>query len=56
VAGRGLTDEEIAAHLVISPFTAKTYISRAMTEPGADRAQPVVFAYESEHGRGAGEG
>lgn len=48
LAARGLTNEEIAAHMVISPFTAKTHISRAMTKLGArDRAQLVVFAYES---------
>ncbi|GGT20913.1 hypothetical protein GCM10010254_46720 [Streptomyces chromofuscus] len=34
--------------MVISPFTAKARISRAMTKPGArDRAQLVVFACES---------
>jgi DNA-binding NarL/FixJ family response regulator len=48
LAARGLTNEEIARHMVISPFTAKTHISRAMTKLGArDRAQLVVFAYES---------
>ncbi|MFD7864235.1 response regulator [Streptomyces sp. NPDC057682] len=48
LAARGLTNEEIAAHMVISPFTAKTHISRAMTKLGArDRAQLVVFVYES---------
>ncbi|MEU9911085.1 MULTISPECIES: response regulator transcription factor [unclassified Streptomyces] len=48
LAARGLTNEEIAAHMVISPFTVKTHISRAMTKLGArDRAQLVVFAYES---------
>ncbi|MCX4904195.1 response regulator transcription factor [Streptomyces sp. NBC_00878] len=48
LAARGLTNEEIAAHMVISPFTAKTHVSRAMTKLGArDRAQLVVFAYES---------
>ncbi|WP_308284728.1 response regulator transcription factor [Streptomyces longispororuber] len=48
LAARGLTNEEIAAHMVISPFTAKTHISRAMTKLAArDRAQLVVFAYES---------
>jgi DNA-binding NarL/FixJ family response regulator len=48
LAARGLTNEEIADHMVISPFTAKTHISRAMTKLGArDRAQLVVFAYES---------
>ncbi|MBB4794628.1 DNA-binding CsgD family transcriptional regulator [Streptomyces nodosus] len=34
--------------MVISPFTAKTHISRAMTEPGArDRARLVVLAHAS---------
>ncbi|RII09283.1 Transcriptional regulatory protein DegU [Streptomyces sp. YIM 130001] len=48
LAARGLSNEEIAAHMVISPFTAKTHISRAMTKLGArDRAQLVVHAYES---------
>ncbi|MFD7713391.1 response regulator [Streptomyces sp. NPDC059785] len=48
LAARGLSNEEIAAHMVISPYTAKTHISRAMTKLGArDRAQLVVFAYES---------
>jgi DNA-binding NarL/FixJ family response regulator len=48
LAARGLSNEEIAAQMVISPLTAKTHISRAMTKLGArDRAQLVVFAYES---------
>ncbi|MFD5649222.1 response regulator [Streptomyces sp. NPDC127039] len=48
LAARGLSNEEIAAHMVISPLTTKTHISRAMTKLGArDRAQLVVFAYES---------
>ncbi|MFE0514786.1 response regulator [Streptomyces sp. NPDC058964] len=48
LAARGLSNEEIAVHMVISPFTAKTHVSRAMTKLGArDRAQLVVFAYES---------
>lgn len=48
LAARGLTNEELAAHMVISPFTAKTHISRAMIKLGArDRAQLIVFAYES---------
>jgi DNA-binding NarL/FixJ family response regulator len=46
VAG-GLTNDEIADRMVISPATAKTHVSRAMTKLGArDRAQLVVFAYE----------
>jgi DNA-binding NarL/FixJ family response regulator len=47
VAG-GLSNEEIANRLFISPATAKTHVSRAMVKLGArDRAQLVVFAYES---------
>ncbi|MEU7208933.1 response regulator transcription factor [Streptomyces sp. NPDC044989] len=48
LVARGLNNEEIAAHMVVSPLTAKTHVSRAMTKLGArDRAQLVVFAYES---------
>jgi DNA-binding NarL/FixJ family response regulator len=44
----GLSNDEIAARLTMSPLTAKTHVSRAMTKLGArDRAQLVVFAYES---------
>lgn len=44
----GLTNEEIAGRLVVSPLTAKTHVSRAMIKMGArDRAQLVVLAYES---------
>jgi len=47
VAG-GLSNDEIAERLVVSPATAKTHVSRAMTKLGArDRAQMVVIAYES---------
>jgi DNA-binding NarL/FixJ family response regulator len=47
VAG-GLSNEEIAAQLYISPATARTHVSRAMVKLNArDRAQLVVFAYES---------
>ena len=48
LVGRGLSNNEIAARMVISPATAKTHVSRAMTKLDArDRAQLVVFAYES---------
>jgi DNA-binding NarL/FixJ family response regulator len=48
LVSRGLSNEEIAAHMIISPATAKTHVSRAMTKLGArDRAQLVVFAFES---------
>lgn len=44
----GLSNDEIAERLVISPTTAKTHVSRTMMKLGArDRAQLVVFAYES---------
>ncbi|HEY1626534.1 MAG TPA: response regulator transcription factor [Streptosporangiaceae bacterium] len=44
----GLSNDEIATRLVVSPLTAKTHVSRAMTKVGArDRAQLVVFAYEN---------
>lgn len=47
VAG-GLSNDEIAAHLVISTATARTHVSRIMTKIHArDRAQLVVLAYES---------
>ncbi|MFG1660041.1 response regulator [Micromonospora chersina] len=44
----GLSNDEIAAHLVLSPATAKTHVSRIMTKTGVrDRAQLVILAYES---------
>jgi DNA-binding NarL/FixJ family response regulator len=48
LVGEGLSNEEIAERLVVSPATAKTHVSRAMIKLGArDRAQLVVFAYEA---------
>jgi DNA-binding NarL/FixJ family response regulator len=48
LVGHGLSNEELAAELFISPATAKTHVSHAMTKLGArDRAQLVVFAYDS---------
>jgi DNA-binding NarL/FixJ family response regulator len=44
----GLSNDEIAERLFLSPNTAKTHTSRAIFKLGArDRAQLVVFAYES---------
>jgi DNA-binding NarL/FixJ family response regulator len=44
----GLSNDEIADELVISPATAKTHVSRAMAKLEArDRAQLVVLAYET---------
>ncbi|WP_327347685.1 response regulator transcription factor [Streptomyces europaeiscabiei] len=48
LVGIGLTNDEIARRLVVSPLTAKTHVSRTMVKLGArDRAQLVVLAYES---------
>ncbi|RKR93019.1 LuxR family two component transcriptional regulator [Micromonospora pisi] len=48
LAARGMSNDEIAAHMVISVATAKTHVSRAMTKLQArDRAQLVVLAYET---------
>ncbi|ELS54998.1 response regulator [Streptomyces viridochromogenes] len=45
---QGLSNDEIADRMVISPMTAKTHVNRAMTKLHArDRAQLVVLAYES---------
>jgi DNA-binding NarL/FixJ family response regulator len=44
----GLSNDEIARELTLSPATAKTHVSRIMTKTGMhDRAQLVVLAYES---------
>jgi DNA-binding NarL/FixJ family response regulator len=48
LVAEGLSNEEIAGRLVVSPATAKTHVSRAMVKLAArDRAQLVVLAYES---------
>ncbi|WP_405185897.1 response regulator transcription factor [Streptomyces anulatus] len=48
LVGIGLSNEEIARRLVVSPLTAKTHVSRTMVKLQArDRAQLVVLAYES---------
>ena len=46
--GEGLNNDEIGRRLYVSPATARTHVSRAMTKLGArDRAQLVVIAYQS---------
>ncbi|GAA1994463.1 response regulator [Kitasatospora viridis] len=48
LVGMGLSNDEIARRLVVSPLTAKTHVSRTMVKLAArDRAQLVVLAYES---------
>lgn len=48
LVGEGLTNDEIARRLFLSPATAKTHVSRSMVKLQVrDRAQLVVLAYES---------
>lgn len=47
LVARGLSNDDIAAHLYISAHTAKTHVKRIMAKIGAhDRAQCVIYAYE----------
>ncbi|MFY1614791.1 response regulator [Micromonospora sp. WMMD736] len=48
LVAQGLSNDEVAARMVISPSTAKTHVNRAMAKLRVrDRAQLVVVAYES---------
>ena len=48
LVGAGLNNEEIGRQLFLSPATARTHVSHAMTKLGArDRAQLVVMAYQT---------
>jgi DNA-binding NarL/FixJ family response regulator len=48
LVAHGLSNDEIATRLVVSPFTAKTHVNRAMSKLGVrDRAQLVVLAFRS---------
>ena len=48
LVAQGLSNDEIADRLVISPLTVKTHVNRAMFKLAAhDRAQLVIVAYES---------
>ena len=48
LVGQGLSNTEIAAALIVTPTTVRTYVSRILSKLAArDRAQLVVIAYES---------
>jgi DNA-binding NarL/FixJ family response regulator len=48
LVARGLSNQQIADDLVISPHTSKTHVNRVMAKVGAhDRAQLVILAYET---------
>jgi DNA-binding NarL/FixJ family response regulator len=48
LVGRGLSNQEIAAELTLSPATSRTHVSHTMVKLGArDRAQLVVVAYQT---------
>lgn len=48
LVGHGLSNDEIAGRLVISPATARTHVRRVMIKLGArDRAQLVVLAHQA---------
>jgi DNA-binding NarL/FixJ family response regulator len=48
LVGAGLSNDEIAERLMLSPYTAKTHVSPTMLKLGErDHAQLVVYAYET---------
>jgi len=48
LVAEGLSNDEIAARLYLSPLTSKTHVSRILSKLNArDRAQLVVIAYET---------
>jgi DNA-binding NarL/FixJ family response regulator len=48
LVGRGMSNQEIADYLYVTPATAKTHVARLLSKLQArDRAQLVIAAYES---------
>ena len=48
LVAHGMTNDDIARRLFLSPLTAKTHVNRAMSKLGArDRAQLVVLAFRT---------
>ena len=48
LVAQGMTNDEIASALVVSPLTVKTHVSRILTKTDCrDRAQLVALAYET---------